>query len=459
MSFRDTESGSLSADRVDASVATLARVQSDFGGLVGGKALGVVRPQSLIDLSRIVEAAGRRGACLTIRGGGLSQSGQALPDDCVVVDMSGSTKIHGIDPARRTVTCDSGVTWRQILAETLPIGLCPRVQPLNLDLTVGGTLSAGGLGSTSHRHGFAASHVLSAEVVLGTGELVMTGPTQNRDVFDAVFGGLGRVAVLGSVELELEPAPPAVETMVFRYDDCELMLRDQLELSTMPSAYHLGGMCAAAVHGLMKAADGGRAPLRHWSYGLELTLRSDRAGRDERAALERLTFQQVLHRETEDLGSFLARYDTRFQLMRATGAWEQAHPWFEALVPMAAVEATLRKIMNLPPFFGDGHRVTVVADRDHPTSIAYPPGGPAMVVAVLPVGIPAAFVPKALEATAALDAHVQSVGGRRYLSGWLSRSGEFSWQSHYGDDYERLVSLKRRFDPAGVFRSKLFPLC
>jgi cytokinin dehydrogenase len=349
------------------------------------------------------------------------------------------------------------VTWRQLLSETLPLELCPKVQPLNLDLTVGGTLSAGGLGTTSHRQGFAASHVLSAQVVLGTGELVATGPTQNRDVFDAVFGGLGRVAVMGRVELELEPAARQVETLVLRYDDCEEMLLDQVSLAANPSAYHLGGMCAAAVHGLTKAADGSRAPLRHWSYALELTLRSVGAG-DEGAALEGLSYRQVLHRETDDLASFLARYDSRFQLMRATGAWQQAHPWFEALVPIAAAEATLGKLMNLPPFFGDGHRVTVVADRARPASIAYPPGGPAMVVAVLPVGVAPPYVPKALEVIAALDAHVLDVGGRRYLSGWLSRGGEFSWERHYCGEYDRIVALKKRFDPAEVFRSKLPPL-
>jgi hypothetical protein len=134
------------------------------------------------------------------------------------------------------------------------------------------------------------------------------------------------------------------------------------------------------------------------------------------------------------------------------------HPWFEALVPLEAAESALRRLMQLPAFFGDGHRLSIVADADRPTSVAFPGRGPAAAIAVLPVGIPAPLAASALTVLAGLDAYIYGLGGRRYLSGWLTRGGEFSWQRHYGEEYSRLVELKRRYDPAGLFRSKLEPL-
>ena len=49
-------------------------------------------------------------------------------------------------------------------------GRLPRVLVDIAEATVGGTLSAGGLGTTSHRHGMQIAQVEQLEVVTGTGE-------------------------------------------------------------------------------------------------------------------------------------------------------------------------------------------------------------------------------------------------------------------------------------------------
>lgn len=448
------ESG-LDARELDASPASVSRVETDFGRLATGCALGVARPSSLKELARMVQSARGAATPLAIRGGGLSQSGQCLPDHGVVLDMAGWTKIHAVDSERQTVRCEPGVTWRSLLSKTIPSGLIPKVHPLNLDVTVAGTLSAGGLGSTSHHHGFAVSHVRSADVVLGTGEIVTTGPEQERDVFDAVFGGVGRAGVIGSVELALAPAPRAVETAILRYEELGSLCRDLTALSQQPSVLHAAAMCSASVHGLAKSPNGRREPVRHWSFALELSCSAEEDGSELERQLARLSPTQRMHREKDELEPFLSRYDARFEMMRATGAWQMTHPWFEALVPLEAAESAMQRLMQLPALFGDGHRLSIVADSDRPTSVAFPGVGPAAAIAVLPVGIPSPVANMALNVLAGLDAYIYGVGGRRYLSGWLTKSGEFTWERHYGQDYARLIQLKRRFDPAGVFRSKL----
>jgi cytokinin dehydrogenase len=450
--------GGFESRELDTAPATLSRVETDFGRLATGRALGVARPSSVNELARMVQKARSTATSVAIRGAGSSQSGQCLPDQGVVLDMSGWTRIHGVDRERQTVTCEPGVTWRSLLSKTIPLGLVPKVHPLNLDLTVAGTLSAGGLGSTSHHHGFAVSHVSSADVVLGTGELVTTGPERERDVFDSVLGGVGRVGVIACVELALARAPRGVETVVLRYEQLGDLCRDLTALSNQPSVLHAAAMCSASVHGLAKSPNGRREPLRHWSFALELSCAAEDGGAELDSQLARLSPSQVMHRESDELESFLARYDIRFEMMRATGAWQMTHPWFEALVPLKEAENAMQRLMQLPALFGDGHRLSMVADSNRPTSVAFPGVGPVAAIAVLPVGIPAALAPVALNVLSGLDAYIYGVGGRRYLSGWLTRNGEFNWKRHYGDDYARLVELKRRYDPMDLFRSRLEPL-
>jgi cytokinin dehydrogenase len=425
-------------------------VESDFGHLLRGRAIGVCRPRSVAELVSIVAIAIRDNLALTVRGGGLSQGGQCLPDDSVVVDMSSWNEVGAVDRGRRTVRCEPGATWRAVLAETLREGLVPKVHPLNLDVTVGGTLSAGGVGSTSHRHGFAASHVYSAQVVLGTGELVTTGPYLNRHVFDAVFGGAGRVGVLASVELNLEIASERVRTWTLRYHDSSSLLAALSLASQRPWVDHLGAMCCATTYGSQKTSTGRRQPIRRWSFAMEVTRREG----SESPPLD-LTTGEVLHEEVDDLPLFLARYDGRFEMMHATGAWHEPHPWFEAFVPLAAADRILELIMRLPAFFGDGHRAAVIADSDRPLALAFPEPGPALVVAVLPMSVPSGLLPVAFKVIAELNTAVQSVGGCRYVSGWLSGRDSFDWTRQYGSRYERVAALERTLDPGRLFRSKL----
>lgn len=444
---------------VDTSEAALAASATDFGRLVRGRALAIVRPRSSDHVREVVAWAARHNHKLTPRGGGMSQSGQAVANGSVSVDMRHHCEVAAPDLERRTVVCGAGATWRQVLEQTLRWRHAPRVSPLNLDLTVGGTLSAGGFGTTSHRNGVAVSKVAMAEVVLGTAEVVQCGPSTRRDVFDAVLGGAGRAGIISRVELELEPVPDALETSFLLYEDLDAMLADQAAIVSSGCALHLESFCSASIQGLRRGPSGRRQPLTHWLYGLHVTVAAD-AGAEARELVSGLRFTRRLHVEQEpDYAEFASRYDVRFEGMRATGAWEHAHPWYEALLPFErAAEVVRRALEILPPFFGDGHRVLTVAETDHPAAMAFPERGPAAIFGVFPVGIPPALREPALAAIARVNEAVLEAGGKRYLSGWLFEMSSSAWRAHYGNAYSQLVEAQRRLDPQGIFRSMLGPL-
>ncbi|HET9933731.1 MAG TPA: hypothetical protein VFQ35_23670, partial [Polyangiaceae bacterium] len=168
---------------------------------------------------------------------------------------------------------------------------------------------------------------------------------------------------------------------------------------------------------------------------------------------------EVVHRETDSVGGFSGRYEARFEMMKRSGDWSRAHPWFECfLSPSRAASMIRRALELLPPFFGDGHRMFAIKVDERLEFLSMPEaeGGFVIAFAVLPTAIPEWALGDALGALARLQDLVQSEGGKRYLSGWLGSPGPEFWKTHYGARYERWVNEKLRHDPSGVFSSAMF---
>jgi cytokinin dehydrogenase len=441
---------------IDTSDAATAAASRDFGGIARGRVAGVVRPETIDQLTEIVKLARRHHCTIAPRGMGLSQSGQSIAQGGVTVDCRALQRIEAPNLERSTVICEPGATWRRVVERVAPLGLAPKVMPLNLDLTLGGTLSAGGLGSSSHRHGLCASNVASLEVVLGSGEVVRCSPTAERGVFDSVLGGLGRIGLIRSVELSLARTPANVRTFYLLYDKLSTWLADQQKIADRGRAAHLEGFCSASVQGLRKGPNGRREALRRWSYGLHISVGWDDEAPTADEVLAGLDPSELLLVEDDGIVPFSARYDARFEAMRVTGGWEQLHPWVESFVPLEAAPGVIELAMELPAFLGDGHRVIPIAEVDRPAAVAFPNRGPSVAVAILPTGVPDALREPALAALKAFHDRIRAVGGKRYLSGWLfDMDRARAWEEHYGPAYQRLSVLEREYDPDGLFRSCL----
>jgi FAD/FMN-containing dehydrogenase len=143
----------------------------------------------------------------------------------IVADMQLLRTVHAIEDDR--VVVDAGATWREVLAATLPRGLAPPGLPDYLDLSVGGTLIVGGVGSGISRFGVLSDNALDLQVVTGRGERLVSSPARNPGLFDAVRAGLGQVAVVTRATLRLVPAPRQVRRFLLAYPDLATMLADE----------------------------------------------------------------------------------------------------------------------------------------------------------------------------------------------------------------------------------------
>ena len=107
-------------------------------------------PRSARDVVEIVRWANRIGSTVALRGRGHTQGGQSLTSGGVQIDMQGLDRIGPVDEERQTLRVQAGATWREVVAYARRCGWMPMVLTNNLDTTVGGTLSTGGVGQSSH---------------------------------------------------------------------------------------------------------------------------------------------------------------------------------------------------------------------------------------------------------------------------------------------------------------------
>ena len=154
----------------------------DYGQIIHEQPSAVLRPGSVADIAHMVRFARRFGLRIAARGQGHQPFGQAQVAGGVV-DMRSLRTGHAISPDR--VDVDAGADWRMVLQAALGQGLTPPVLTAYLGLTVEGTLSIGGIGTTTVRHGAQVDHVLELQVVTGEGQVLTCSEARYRDLFEA----------------------------------------------------------------------------------------------------------------------------------------------------------------------------------------------------------------------------------------------------------------------------------
>src|SRR5215211_5385811 len=184
--------------------ASRAAAADDFGHLIHRQPLAVLKPGSVNDVEKLVWFARRNNIKVAARGQGHSTQGQAQVEAGVVVDMSTLATVHEINPTNALV--DGGTRWLDLLTQSIPQGLTPPTLVDFLELTVGGTLSLGGIGSQAFRFGPQVDNVLELQVVTGEGKLVSCSPTHNTAVFNSVRSGLGQFGLIVRARVRLIPA-------------------------------------------------------------------------------------------------------------------------------------------------------------------------------------------------------------------------------------------------------------
>ena len=175
----------------------------------------IARCASTEDVVKGVNFARDNGIVLAIRGGGHNIAGNAICDDGIVLDLS-LMKAINVNTTTRRVTVGAGALLGDLDAATQVHGLAV---PLGINSTTGvaGLTLGGGFGWLSRKYGMTVDNLESAEVVTAAGDVIRASDKENPDLFWALRGGGGNFGVVTKFEFRLHPVGPDVLSGLIAY--------------------------------------------------------------------------------------------------------------------------------------------------------------------------------------------------------------------------------------------------
>lgn len=108
------------------------------------------------------------------------------------------------DETNGILTCESGVSFYEIIQAFLPQGWFPPVTPGTKFVSLGGAIAADVHGKNHHIHGSISNFIQSFDLVLANGEIKNCSRTGNPELFWATIGGMGLTGFIYQVQLHLK---------------------------------------------------------------------------------------------------------------------------------------------------------------------------------------------------------------------------------------------------------------
>jgi FAD/FMN-containing dehydrogenase len=419
-----------------------------YNGMIDRRPGLIARCADGKDVAQAVDFARREGILVSIRGGGHNAGGLGVCDDGLVIDLSPMRDIE-VDPAAGTVRVQGGATWGEVDRATHEHGLAV---PCGIISTtgVGGLTLGGGIGHLSRKYGLGIDSLLAADVVLADGSSVTASEDQNQDLFWALRGGGGNFGAVTSFLFRGNPVDTVLAgPMFWPLEQTEEVLRfyDQFIAGApedvngffafltvppgdpFPEELHMRQVCGVVwcCTGDMEQAEEAMRPARE--FGPPLL-----------DGVQQMPFPDMQ-------SAFDAVYPPGLQwYWRADFVNELPEEAIAAHAEYGRQLPSMHSTMHLYPIDGAVHRVgqdeTAFANRDSRWA--------EVIVGVDPEPANAAAITdwtkRYWEAL-----HPYSAGGA-YVNFLMHDEGGDRVKATYGDNYDRLVEVKRRYDPDNLFR-------
>jgi FAD/FMN-containing dehydrogenase len=193
--------------------------RSVWNGMIDKRPDAVVRCATGDDVSAAVGIARAAGLPIAVRGGGHNVAGLATSEGGVVLDLSRMNAVT-VDAERRRVTVQGGAIWREVDAATQAYGLAAPAGLVS-ETGVAGLTLGGGIGWLRRKYGLTCDNLVAAELVTAQGEQVRASAEENPDLLWALRGGGGNFGVVTSFEFLLHPVGPEVAYALVFYDGAE----------------------------------------------------------------------------------------------------------------------------------------------------------------------------------------------------------------------------------------------
>jgi FAD/FMN-containing dehydrogenase len=408
----------------------------------------IVRCAGASDVVHAVRFAREHSLLVSVRGGGHNIAGHAVCDGGLLIDLSQMRSVR-VDASVQRAWVEPGALLADVDKETQAFTLAV---PTGINSTTGiaGLSLGGGFGWLTRKYGLTIDNLMTADVVTADGGLVRASLTENSDLFWAIRGGGGNFGVVTAFEFQLHQVGPQVlsglvvhpfadaGTVIRKYrkaleaapDEltCWVVMRQAPPLPFLPVEWHGKEVLVLAICYCGRIEEGERATAELRAIGTPI---ADVVGPTPFTA-----WQQA------------------FDPLLAPGArnYWKSHDFTE--LSDAAIDALIDAIRRLPGpecevFIG---HVGGAAGRIAAEATAFPQRNSHFVMNVHARWREIRMDQPCMDwARGLFEAAKPHAAGTAYVN-FMPQDEIERVEAAYGSNYQRLVEVKRKYDPLNFFR-------
>ncbi|MDV2997496.1 MAG: 6-hydroxy-D-nicotine oxidase [Chroococcidiopsis sp. SAG 2025] len=423
--------------------AAYESVRQLWNGRVKTRPAAIARCLTVEDVIHTVRWTREHGLPLSVRGAGHEIFGRSLRENGIVIDLS-QMKTITVDPVARTAQVQSGVTAGELIGAAEKYGLATTTGTVSSVGMTGLTLG-GGYGSLLGAYGLAADNLLSAQVVTADGQLITASAEEHSDLLWGLRGGGGNFGVVVSLEYRLHSLTTVLSGMLlYPLEQARTVLRKFNEfITTAPDELTIRS-------GFLQTPDGATALFLSPTYCGAIA-----AGEQIVAPLR--TFGSLLVEQIQPV----TYNDLIHQLDVFTPAGRHYYLQTRSLAGLQTetIDVLIEQGLPLPSPFStiNIHHFHGVASRVGVSETAF-----ALRQDHLMIEIIAAWETQSPDEE---QRHLQwaqhisrSLAPYAFKGGYinlLDREEQERVPFAFGSNYERLLDLKRRYDPDDIFHSTI----
>ena len=418
-----------------------------WNAMINRRPAVIVQPADAGDVGPAIQFSRANALEISIRGAGHNIAGNAVCNGGMMIDFSNMRNVR-VDAGKKRAYVGPGATLADLDKATQQHGLAT---PVGINSTTGiaGLTLGGGFGWLTRKHGMTIDNLISAEMVTADGKRLGASEKDNAELFWALRGGGGNFGVVTEFEFALHPLGPEILAglIVFPFAQAKQVLTRYRQLAN------------AAPEDLSVWIVLRQAPplpfLPENVHGQEvvvLPIFYAGAVAEGQKLVQRLrTFGEVLG---EHIGAQpYTQWQKAFDPLLAPGArnYWKSHNFTE--LNNGALDAIIEYAGKLPSpqceiFIG---HIAGAANRVAPNAMAYAHRDAKFVLNVHGRWDSPAQDVRCVEwARAFFNASAPYASAGAYVNFMTEEEGN-RVAAAYGSNYDRLVQIKRRYDPENVF--------
>jgi FAD/FMN-containing dehydrogenase len=410
-------------------------------GLIDRRPSLIVRCRKTSDVVAALAAARSAGLDVSVRGGGHNVAGRAVTDGGLMIDLAEMKRVQ-VDPAARTAAAEGGVVWGELNDAAAEHGLAVTGGAISSTGIAGYTLG-GGLGWLMAKYGLAADNLLAVELVTADGDVLEVDADSHPDLFWGLRGGGGNFGVATSFTYRLHPVTMVMGGLIAHPIDAAPELLRFYRNAVADCSDDLTVFC-----GLVHAPDGSGVKL-----AAMIVFHTGEPDDAERELEPFKTWGSPLMVEVGPMP-----YPVMNTIIDAAYPAGSLNYWLSSFtrgLPDALIDIMVERFASVPSpmtaillehFHGAVTRIgvteTAVPHRDEGWNLLIPS-------VWMDAAHTEANIAWSRETFAAMRPHF---GTGRWLNYLGDDQADDAIRAAFGPNYDRLVEVKRRYDPDNVFR-------